>query len=200
MGHLDLCNISCASEAYDCCAQRQAEACKSVRTAPPAQRQVGASSSPSQTGRHVQESCVLCGCPKLCRCVFLKDNYEMGATKAALNKIKCLRSYFRRVRNEYLSKKKSGSGAADVRKPNWFLYEPLLFILDGEIRPRTETFTLVHAAQRMHYLASSMRRCMSTRTGTMRLRRPRRSKTPIIRPVRSPLNTAITRIVYRPGV
>jgi hypothetical protein len=39
---------------------------------------------------------------------FLKKKYEMGTTKAALNKIKNLRSYFRRVHNEYMSKKKSG--------------------------------------------------------------------------------------------
>jgi hypothetical protein len=39
---------------------------------------------------------------------FLKDKYEKGATKAALNKIKSLRSYLRRVHKEYMSKKKSG--------------------------------------------------------------------------------------------
>jgi hypothetical protein len=39
---------------------------------------------------------------------FLKNKYEMRTTKAALNKIKSLRSYFRRVHNEYMSKKKSG--------------------------------------------------------------------------------------------
>lgn len=45
---------------------------------------------------------------------FLKNKYDMGTTKAVLNKIKSLRSYFRRVHNEHLSKKKSGSGADDV--------------------------------------------------------------------------------------
>ncbi|KAJ8874697.1 hypothetical protein PR048_025563 [Dryococelus australis] len=54
---------------------------------------------------------------------FLKDKYGMGTTKAALNKIKNLRSYFRRVHNEYLSKKKSGSDTADVPKPTWFLLQ-----------------------------------------------------------------------------
>jgi hypothetical protein len=39
---------------------------------------------------------------------FLKNKYEMGTMKAALNKIKSLRSYFRRVHQEYMSKKKSG--------------------------------------------------------------------------------------------
>jgi hypothetical protein len=39
---------------------------------------------------------------------FLKNKYEMGTTKAALNKTKSLRSYFRRVHKEYMSKKKSG--------------------------------------------------------------------------------------------
>jgi hypothetical protein len=39
---------------------------------------------------------------------FLKNKYEMGTMEAALNKIKSLRSYFRRVHNEYMSKKKNG--------------------------------------------------------------------------------------------
>jgi hypothetical protein len=39
---------------------------------------------------------------------FLKNKYEIRATKAALNKIKSLWSYFLRVHKEYMSKKKSG--------------------------------------------------------------------------------------------
>jgi hypothetical protein len=67
----------------------------------------------------------------------------MGTTKAAVNTIKSLQSYFRRVHNEYMSKKRSGSGTDDVPKPSWFLYELLLFILDAEeTRPGRETFTL----------------------------------------------------------
>jgi hypothetical protein len=74
---------------------------------------------------------------------FLKNKYEMGTRKAALGTIKSLRSYFRRVHNEYMSMKKSGSEADAVPKPSWFLYELLLFILDGEeTRSGRETFTL----------------------------------------------------------
>jgi hypothetical protein len=39
---------------------------------------------------------------------FLTNKYEMGTMKPALNKIKSLRSYLRRVHKGYMSKKKSG--------------------------------------------------------------------------------------------
>jgi hypothetical protein len=46
---------------------------------------------------------------------FLKNKYEMGTTKAALNKIKSLRSYFRRVHKEYMSKKSGLKTEKSVR-------------------------------------------------------------------------------------
>jgi hypothetical protein len=46
---------------------------------------------------------------------FLKNKYEMETTKAALNKIKSLRSYFRRVHEEYMSKKSGLKTEKSVR-------------------------------------------------------------------------------------
>ncbi|XP_066978152.1 uncharacterized protein [Macrobrachium rosenbergii] len=75
--------------------------------------------------------------------MFLKAKYDLGTSKAVLNKIKCFRSYFRRVHKYYMTKRKSSSGAEDVSQPSWILYKHLLFILDGEEkRPGKETFSL----------------------------------------------------------
>ncbi|XP_076034497.1 uncharacterized protein LOC143021099 [Oratosquilla oratoria] len=66
--------------------------------------------------------------------MFLKGKYDLGTSKAVLNKIKCFRSYFHRVHKDYMTRKRNGSGAEDVSQPGWVLYKYLLFILDGEER------------------------------------------------------------------
>ena len=63
----------------------------------------------------------------------LAKNYEMSITEVK-NKIKSLRSYFAKE-HQKLTRKKSGAGVDDLYDSPWFVYKPLMFILDS-ITPR----------------------------------------------------------------
>ena len=70
----------------------------------------------------------------------LGEKYSLNS-KAVLNKIKSLRSYFHREHSKVI-KKKSGCSTEETYQSSWFGYKSLVFILDGnDIREGKDPMT-----------------------------------------------------------